>query len=284
MMRDLRALFGRFCGKRSALVGLALLLIVAGIAAAAPVLYPGDPAEMVASPLLHPGQDWVFPLGSDQLGRDLAAGLAHGARTALLIGFVSTSAALLVGVAAGAVAGYYGGWIESAVMRVTELFQTMPQFILVLVLVVLFTPSITTTIIAVALVSWPPVARLVRAEVLSLREREFVESCFTIGMSRPAIIFSQILPNCLAPIIAFSSIMVASAILIEASLSFLGLGDPNLVTWGSMIGQGRNHLRTAWFLVTEPGVALLVTVLSLNLISEGLNDALNPRLREPWHE
>jgi peptide/nickel transport system permease protein len=275
----MHGLFGRFCHKRSALLGLALLLVIALVAVLAPVLYPIDAGEMIAPPLLWPGQSASFPLGSDQLGRDMAAGLAHGARTALLIGMVSSGAAMSIGILIGAFSGYYaGGLLESALMRVVELFQTMPQFILVLVMIALFSPSLTMTVVAIAAVSWPPVARLVRAEVLSLRERDFVKAAVSIGTRESVIIFREILPNCLAPIIVTSSIMVASAILIEAGLSFLGLGDPNLVTWGSMIGQGRSNLRSAWYLVAEPGIALLLTILSLNLVTEGLNDALNVRL------
>jgi peptide/nickel transport system permease protein len=277
-------LFRRFCQKRSAVLGLALLFVIVLVAILAPVLYPIDAAEMVAPPLLWPGQSLSFPLGSDQLGRDMAAGLAYGARTALLIGMVSTGAAMSIGVVIGAFSGYYAGrFVESVLMRMVELFQTMPQFILVLVIIALFSPSLVMTIVAVAAVSWPPVARLVRAEVMSLRERDFVQAAIGIGMRASVIVFAEILPNCLAPIIVTSSIMVASAILTEAGLSFLGLGDPNLVTWGSMIGQGRNNLRSAWYLVAEPGIALLLTVLSLNLVTEGLNDALNVRLPTRMH-
>lgn len=278
MTLSMRGLFRRFCHKRSAVFGLALLLVVVLVAMLAPVLYPVDAAEMIAPPLLWPGQSLSFPLGTDQLGRDIAAGLAEGARTTLLIGIVSTGTAVSIGVVVGAFSGYYAGrFAESALMRLVELFQTMPQFILVLVMVALFSPSLVMTIVAIAAVSWPPVARLVRAEVMSLRERDFVQAAVALGRRDSGIIFVEILPNCLAPIVATSSIMVASAILTEAGLSFLGLGDPNLVTWGSMIGEGRNDLRTAWYLVAEPGAALLLTVLSLGLVTEGLNDALNVR-------
>jgi peptide/nickel transport system permease protein len=280
----MRGLFRRFCHKRSAVLGLALLFVIVLVAILAPVLYPFDAAEMVAPPLLWPGQNPSFPLGSDQLGRDMAAGLAYGARTALLIGMVSAGAAMSIGVVIGAFSGYYAGrFVESALMRLVELFQTMPQFILVLVMIALFSPSLMMTIVAVTAVSWPPVARLVRAEVMSVRERDFVQAAIGLGMRASVIVFAEILPNCLAPIIVTSSIMVASAILTEAGLSFLGLGDPNLVTWGSMIGQGRNNLRSAWYLVAEPGIALLLTVLSLNLVTEGLNDALNVRLPARMH-
>ncbi len=275
----MRALWRRFRARRSALLGLLLLLAVTAAAATAPVLYPDDPADMVAPPLLWPGSDRAFPLGSDPLGRDLAAGLMHGARSALLIGASSTAAALLVGVAVGALAGFYGGWVNDGLMRVTEMVQTMPPFILAVVVVAVVSPSLTSIVLAVAFVSWPPVARLVRAEVLAMRERDFVQSCYAIGMSEQAIIWRQILPNCLAPVVVMSSILAAGAILTEAGLSFLGLGDPNAVTWGSMIGAGRDSMRTDWYLVTLPGLAIVLTVLGLNLVSEGLNDALNPKLR-----
>jgi peptide/nickel transport system permease protein len=278
----MRGLFCRFCHKRSAVLGLALLLLISALAILAPVLYPVDAGEMIAPPLLWPGESAAFPLGSDQLGRDMAAGLAHGARSALLIGLVSSAVAISIGVAIGAFCGYCaGGLLESVLMRVVELFQTMPQFILALVVISLFSPSFLMTIVAIATVSWPPIARLVRAEVLSLRGRDFVKAAIGMGMRDPLIVLVEILPNCLAPIVVTSSLVVASAILTESGLSFLGLGDPNLVTWGSMIGLGRSNLRSAWYLVAEPGAALLLTVLSLNLVTEGLNDALNVRL--PTH-
>ena len=160
------------------------------------------------------------------------------------------------------------------------MFQTIPNFIFVIVLVAIFKPRIETIVVTIGIVSWPPIARLVRAEFLSLREREFVQSCIVVGMSEPRIILTQVLPNCLAPVIVLASIMVATAILIEAGLSFLGLGDPNVMSWGKMIGDARDSLRTAWYLSAIPGVAILLTVLSINLVGEGLNDALNPHLKD----
>ncbi len=271
--------WNRFRRKRSAVLGLVLLLLIIAAAITAPLLYPGDPADMVADPLLWPGTSLAFPLGSDPLGRDLAAGIMWGARGALLIGGVSTAAGLVIGTCVGAVSGYYSGWVNDVLMRITDMFQTMPQFILAVVLVAIFQPSLRSIITALALVSWPPVARLVRAEFLTLREREFVQSCYAIGMRESTIIWGQILPNCFTPIIVTSSIMFASAILTEAGLSFLGLGDPNVVTWGAMIGAGRESMRSAWYLVVVPGGAIVAIVLALNLVGEGLNDALNPKLR-----
>jgi peptide/nickel transport system permease protein len=165
-------------------------------------------------------------------------------------------------------------------MRFTEFFQTIPSFALAIVLLAIFQPTLSYVILAIAIVSWPPVARLVRGEVLSLRNREFVEAATLSGQSNLRIILQQVLPNALPPIIVLASLMVATAILLESSLSFLGLGDPNVMSWGYMIGAARTVLRTAWWLSFIPGVAILLTVLALNLIGEGLNDALNPRLRK----
>lgn len=272
--------FGRrFARNWPAMGGLVVLLVVLLMALLAPILYPASPWEMVAQPFLWPGDDPAFRLGSDMMGRDLGAGLFHGARVSLLIGFVATLVAVLVGVAIGAVAGYFGGTADNILMRLTEMFQTIPPFIFAIVLVAIFQPSVTTIVLAIGTVSWPAVARLVRAEVLALRNREFVQACVAIGMNDARIIFLHILPNTLAPVIVTGSLMVATAILTEAGLAFLGLGDPNVMSWGTIIGAGREVLRSAWYLTAIPGVAILLTVLALNLVGEGLNDALNPRLK-----
>jgi peptide/nickel transport system permease protein len=269
----------RYRRKSSALAGLVLLGLILSVAAIGPLLVPGDPWAIVARPFLWPGEDAAHPLGSDLLGRDILRGIVHGARVSLLIGLSATVAALGIGVTVGACAGYFRGWIDDALMRVTELFQTIPNFLLAIVLVALFRASIVTIVFAISAVSWPAIARLVRGQFMSLREREFVQSCVVVGMGEARIIVTQILPNCLAPIVVMASIMVASAILTESGLSFLGLGDPDLMTWGTMIGIGRQALRTAWYMVTLPGIAILLTVLALNLVEEGLNDALNPHLK-----
>jgi peptide/nickel transport system permease protein len=269
----------RYRRKSSAVAGLALLAGILLLAAIGPWLVPGDPWEIAVRPFLWPGQDLAHPLGSDLLGRDILRGIVHGARVSLLIGVAATAAALGIGITIGACAGYFRGWVDDALMRVTELFQTIPNFLLAVVLVALFRASIATIVLAISAVSWPAIARLVRGQFLSLREREFVQSCVVVGMGETRIIVTQILPNCLAPIVVMASIMVASAILTESGLSFLGLGDPDLMTWGTMIGIGRQALRTAWYMATLPGIAILLTVLALNLVSEGLNDALNPHLK-----
>ena len=232
----------------------------------------------MARPFLAPFVNERFPLGTDTLGRNLAAGLVHGARVSLMIGVVSTLVALVIGVPLGAVAGYAGGFVDDALMRFTEFFQTIPSFALAIVLVAILQPQLGSIVLAIGVVSWPPVARLVRGEVLSLRSREYVQAAVTIGQSTPRIIFSQVLPNTIAPIIVMGSLMIGSAILLESSLSFLGLGDPNLMSWGYMVGAGRTRLLDAWWISFFPGLAIFLTVLALNLAGEGLNDALNPRL------
>jgi peptide/nickel transport system permease protein len=273
----MRAFWRRYRRNRGAVVGLSLLAVVVVVAAAAPIAYPQGPWEMAGAPFQPPFRQ-PFPLGTDMLGRDIAAGIVHGARVSLMLGLVSTLAALSIGVILGALAGYYGGAIDDWLMRVTEFFQTIPSFVFSVVLVAIFRPSIRSIIAAIAIVSWPPVARLVRAEFLSLKRREFVEAAVVIGQSNLRIIATQILPNALPPIVVIASLIVASAILLESALSFLGLGDPNLMSWGYMIGASRTVIRTAWWMSTFPGVAIFVAVLALNLVGEGLNDALNPRL------
>lgn len=267
----------RFLRNRAAILALLIVLCVVVVALLAPVLYPDSPFRVVSKPFQPPfGQ---FLLGTDVLGRDVAAGVAHGARASLFIGLFATILAVFIGTLIGGFAGYYGGWVDDSLMRLTELFQTIPGFIFAIVLVAILTPSIKSVIIAVAAITWPPIARLVRGEFLAMRNREFVLACVCLGMSDVRIIFRQILPNCFSPIIVTGSLVVANAILIESALSFLGLGDPNIMSWGFMIGEGRTFLRTAWWLCAIPGIAILLTVLAINLVGDGLNDALNPRLR-----
>jgi peptide/nickel transport system permease protein len=272
--------FKRFARNKGALIGLIILLLVIAAAILAPYFYPTSPWRMVTRPFLPPMEMDGYWLGTDALGRDVAAGVMHGARVSLLIGLVSTVTALLIGVPIGALAGYFGGIIDDALMRFTEFFQTIPAFALAIVIVAILQPSLYSIVLAIAIVSWPPVARLVRGEVLSLRSREYVQAAVVIGQSTPRIIFTQVLPNTIAPITVMASLMVASAILLESALSFLGLGDPNMMTWGYMIGAGRTRLIAAWWISFFPGVAIFLTVLALNLVGEGLNDALNPRLSQ----
>ena len=269
----------RFSKNKSAVFGLIILFLVILMAVIANWIYPDDPFRLAGKPMSSPGTNG-FLLGSDTLGRDVAAGIAHGAKTSILIGLLATIAAVFIGIIFGALAGYYGGVIDDALMRVTEIFQTIPSFVFAILLVAIMKPSIESIVIAITVVSWPAVARLVRGEFMSLKNREFVQACHTLGMNDSRIMMREILPNCLSPVIVIGSLMVATAILIESGLAFLGLGDPNIMSWGFQIGAGRTMLRSAWWVCTFPGIAILITVLAINLVGEGLNDAFNPRLRE----
>lgn len=269
--------FHTYARNRGAVFGSIVLAIVIVVALGAAWLFPGSPWDMNGAPF-EPPLSAGLPLGSDMLGRDIAAGIAHGARVSLLVALISTLVAVLIGVTLGAVAGYFGGWVDHAIVGFTEFFQTIPSFVLAVVLVAIFNPSIVAIIGAIAVVSWPPLARLVRAEFLSLRSREYVQAAILGGQSDLAIILRHILPNSVSTIIVTASMMVATAILLESALSFLGLGDPNMMSWGYIIGASRTVMRQAWWMSVFPGLAILLTVLSLNLVGEGLNDALNPRL------
>jgi peptide/nickel transport system permease protein len=266
-----------FLRNPSFLLGLLILLAVILVAAFATMIFPGDPQDMVAGPTLWPGEDPAYRLGTDSLGRDVAAELAYGARVSLLVGLSATVIGLAIGMVVGALGGYFGGWVDNILVRVTEVFQTIPTFLLVIVIVAIGQPSAPVIALAIGVASWPTVARLVRAQFRSLRQADFVMAARSLGYSSARIIFLEILPNALAPIVVTTSVMVANAILTEAALAFLNMGDPNLVSWGSMIGDGRALLRTAWFLTAIPGTAIAVTVLALNLVGDGLNDVLNPR-------
>ena len=267
-----------FFSRPTAMFGFAVFVAIVMIALAAPLVFARGPFNIVGMPLLPPGAPGLLA-GSDILGRDMAVGLAYGARVSLLVGVTSTLCAVGIGILLGATAGYYGGLVDDLLMRFTEFFQIIPSFVLLMVLVAFMQPSLASTVIGIALISWPQVARVVRGEFLSLRSREFVEAARVLGMRDARIIFTQILPNALPPIVAVSSMMVGSAILTESALAFLGLGDPNLLSWGSMIGGARAAMWVAWWTTVLPGVSIMVTVLALNFIGDGLNDALNPRRR-----
>lgn len=257
--------------------GVAILGFFVLLALFAGVLRPGDPQDIVGAPVLWPGEDAEFPLGTDSLGRDVLGRLVYGARASLLVGISAAAIGLAIGMVVGSLAGFFGGWIDGLLTRLIELFQTTPTFLLVVVIVAIREPSLQTIALAIGLASWPTVARLVRAQFRSLRESDFVMAARSLGYSRTRIIVQEILPNALPPVIVAASVMIANAILTEAGLSFLNMRDPNVVSWGGMIGDGRDQLRTAWFLTALPGVAIAFAVLSLNLVGDGLNEILNPR-------
>lgn len=254
-------------------LGIALVLL----AVIGPWLYPVDPWAMVGRPFVWPFTDPAHILGTDSLGRDVAAGLLHGARLSLLISAVAAGTALTIGVLVGAAAGYYRGWTDDILMRLTDTLQTTPSFLMMMVLVAVFGSTVPVLIVAIGIVSWPPVARLTRAEFLTLRERDYVSAARLLGKGDLRIIFGEILPNALPPILVMVSILVANGILSEAALSFLGLGDPNATSLGQMIGTGRESMRSAWYLVAVPGLMIIFIVVVVNILGDLLNDRLNPR-------
>ncbi len=269
----------RYLRSPPAVIGLVLLVIVLAMALSAGWLFPRDPLSLAGRPLQWPMANPRFWLGTDNSGRDIAAQIFYGARISLLIGLVATFVSIVIGIVIGALAGYYGGRTDTVLMRLTEAFQTLPNFLLLLVLVAVFGSNIATVTIAIGVVSWPAPARLTRAEFLSLRNREFVQAARTLGMRDLRLIFSEILPNALPPVIVYASVVMAVAILLESALAFLRLSDPNVASWGNLIGLGRDVLRSEWYVSAIPGIAILVTVLAVSLVGQGLNDAFNPRLK-----
>jgi peptide/nickel transport system permease protein len=267
-----------FRRNHAAVVGLGILIAVIAVAAFGPVLYPEDPFMMVWMPFSPPGAEGYL-LGTDYLGRDITALMVHGARVSITVGLAAALVTVTIGIAVGALAGFFRGWVEEALMRLTEFFQVLPTLLFSMVIVALFGASLPIITLAIGLVSWPAVARVTRAEFLRIRELEFVAAARAGGVRDAALIFRVILPNAAPPIIVQAALMVGSAILFEAGLSFLGLTDPNVASWGQIIGANRPYILDASYTVTVPGVAIFVTVLAISLVGDGLNDALNPRLR-----
>ena len=268
-----------FRRNHAAVAALILLIAIVLGAIFGPSLYPTDPFEMVWAPFSPPGEEG-FLLGTDYLGRDLMAMIINGARVSLLIGLSAALVSILIGVTIGALAGFYRGWVEEVLMRITEFFQVLPTLLFSMVLVALFGASLPMITFAIGIVSWTAVARITRSEFLRIRELEYVMASRASGVSNMRLMFAVILPNALPPIIVQSALMVGSAILFEAGLSFLGLTDPNVVSWGQIIGSNRQYILDAGYTVTIPGIAIFVTVLSISLVGDGLNDALNPKLRQ----
>ncbi|MFH2130653.1 MAG: ABC transporter permease [bacterium] len=267
-----------FKANKAALLGLILWLLIIFFAFFGPSIYPSDPFEMVGAPLLPPSGEFLF--GTDYLGRDILAGILHGASVTLIFGFSATLCSVCIGLTVGVMAGYYGGWVENFLMRVTEFFQVLPGLLLAMVLVTMFSPKMIIVVFAIGIVSWAPLARLTRAEFLKIKEREYVMAQRAMGATNRRIMWKVILPNALPPLIVATILGVAGAILFEAALSFLGLSDPNTFSWGYMIGASLEYIWDSWWAVVFPGLAIFLTVLGISLIGDGLNDALNPKLRK----
>ncbi len=268
-----------FVKNKTAVFGLVLLTVITVATLIAPGLYGVDPFQIVWAPFGVPGADGLL-LGTDYLGRDILAGVFYGGRATLAVGLSAAACTILIGIVVGALTGFYGKWVDTCLMRVTEFFQVLPPLLFAMVLVALFSPSLITISLAIGLVSWPSVARLTRGEFLKTKELEYVTAARALSASNMRIIWKVILPNCLPPLIVSATLNVGSAILFEAGLSFLGLGDPNVMSWGLMIGSNRDYIFESWWAVTFPGLAIFLTVLAVSLIGDGLTDALNPKLRE----
>ncbi|WP_408647925.1 ABC transporter permease [Xenophilus arseniciresistens] len=275
----LREALRMFMRNPSAVAGLSLLVLIVLVSVLGPWLVPADPFEIVAAPLSPPGSEDAW-LGTDHMGRSVGIALLHGGRATLLVGTVAALLSVSIGVTLGAMSGYYGGRIDATLSRVTEFFQVLPALLFAMVVVTLFSPSLLTVTLSIGLVSWPATARLARAEFMKVRDLEFVRAERSIGARDARIIWKVILPNCIAPLVVSATLAIGSAILFEAGLSFLGLGDPNQMSWGLMLGSSRQYVLSAWWSVVIPGTAIFLTVLAVSLVGDGLNDALNPKLRE----
>jgi peptide/nickel transport system permease protein len=251
-------------------IGLALLVVQLVAALSAPWLYPGDPFAMIGASFLPPGADRAFPLGTDLMGRDIACGLVHGARASLMVGLGATAMAIVLGVAIGTVAGYFGGWFDHVLMRVTELFQVIPHFLFAIIVVSIMGAQLRNVVFAIGITGWPMIARLVRAETLTLRERDYVKISRVMGASHARVLVTHVLPNALPPVIVAASVLAAQAVLTEAGLAFFGMSDNNHISWGGMIGAAREALLDAPYMTLIPGAAIVLAVAALSLIGDGL--------------
>lgn len=272
----------RFRQDKLAVAGLIIVVLLYLLAVFAPFIAPYDPTaqqDLVETSYLSPSSDYL--LGTDIFGRDILTRIIYGARISLAIGFVAVAISILLGTLLGAVAGYLGGWVDTVVMRGTDMVLAFPRLVLLILIIALFEPSLVLIILVLGLTQWPGTARIVRGEVLSLREREFIQAARALGMGRARVIFRHLVPNVLAPVIVAATLGIGNTIVLEAGLSFLGLGvQPPMPSWGNMVADGRQNLIGAWWVATFPGLAIVITVLAFNLAGDGLRDALDPRLRE----
>lgn len=277
---EIRQFWRTFSRNQLAMCGGGVVAVLVVLAVIAPLLAPWDPNRPDTKKILvAPSSSHWF--GTDPLGRDVLSRVLYGSRVSLSVGFVSVGIAATIGMLLGAAAGYYGGVVDNVVMRLVDLMLVFPRFFLLLAVLAFLKPSIWTIMTVIGLTGWMGVARLVRAEFLTLREREFVIWSESVGARAPRIIFRHILPNAIAPILVAMTLGIPAAILTEAGLSFLGLGvQPPYATWGNILNDGRDYIEIAWWLTLYPGLAILITVLSYNLMGEGIRDALDPRLRQ----
>jgi len=268
-----------FLRNKAAAVGLVVFSLIVLVTIFGPGLYGTGANKMVAEPFLGPGSELAPPLGTDYLGRDILAGIIGGGRATLVVAAVAAAMTMTIGILVGSLAGYFGGWIDALLMRFTEIFQVMPALLFSMVVIFIFQPGTRNETLAIGLTLWPLAARLARAEFLRLREMEYVKAARAIGCGDLRIMFRTILPNAMPPLLVAATLTVVIAILFHSGLAFLGMVDVNTISWGSMLGKNRGYALTAWWMVFFPGMAIVVTGLSISLVGDGLQDAFNPKLR-----
>ena len=268
-----------FLRNKAAAVGLVVFSLIVLVTIFGPGLYGISANKMVAKPFLGPGSELAPPLGTDYLGRDILAGIIGGGRATLVVAAVAAAMTMTIGILVGSLAGYFGGWVDALLMRFTEIFQVMPGLLFSMVVIFMLEPGTRNETLAIGLTLWPLAARLARAEFLRLREMEYVKAARAIGCSDLRIMFRTILPNAMPPLLVAATLTVVIAILFHSGLAFLGMVDVNTISWGSMLGKNRGYALTAWWMVFFPGMAIVVTGLSISLVGDGLQDAFNPKLR-----
>jgi peptide/nickel transport system permease protein len=277
-MRLLKLIGRRFSRNRLSVIAAVTVLVLIIVALFAPLIAPYDPTAIDVHNVLSPPSR-THLLGTDELGRDVLSRIIWGSRVSLKVGFVAVGIAITIGIVIGSIAGFYGGKVDAVLMRFVDIMLAFPTFFLILAVIAILEPSIFTIMAVIGVTSWMDVARLVRAEFLTLKERDFVDAAKAIGVGNRRLIFRHILPNALSPVFVSATFGVAGAILVEAGLSFLGLGvQPPDPSWGNILTSGKDYIEVAWWLSLYPGLAILITVLSYNLVGEGLRDALDPRL------
>jgi peptide/nickel transport system permease protein len=268
-----------FARNRASVIGACIFVILILTAVFCHLLSPYDPEKISVGPSMVAPDSQYF-MGTDELGRDILSRVLSGIRMSLLVGITASTIATFIGIVVGAVSGFFGRWVDDILMRITEVFQVVPRFFLAMMLVAFFGARILNIILAIALLSWPVLARLVRADFLSLKSRQFVDAARTAGAGTGKLIFIEILPNALGPLIVSATLLVGQAMLLEAGLAYIGLGDPSQVSLGVMLQQSQYIMRSAWWAMTFPGAFIFLAVFSINLVGDGINDILNPRSRE----
>ena len=268
-----------FLRNKAAAVGLVVFSLIVLVTIFGPGLYGTSANKMVSRPFLGPGSELAPPLGTAYLGRAILAGIIGGGRATLIVAAVAAAMTMTIGIVVGSLAGYFGGWIDALLMRFTEVFQVMPGLLFSMVVIFLLGPGTRNETLAIGLTLWPLAARLARAEFLRLREMEYVKAARAIGCGDLRIMFRTILPNAMPPLLVSATLTVVIAILFHSGLAFLGMVDVNTISWGSMLGKNRGYALTAWWMVFFPGIAIVVTGLSISLVGDGLQDAFNPKLR-----